>query len=557
MKRTINKTTKRLFLRPFEVGDMTPEYVAALNDKEVVKFTEARHKTWDRESAKKFIEDSNVKGVRELIGIFLKEDGKHIGSIRLHFDGQEKRVALGIMLWDKSQWGKGYGTEALKAVNDYVLNDLGYHKIWAGYYPQNKGSAKMFAKAGYQVEGVFKDHFVLYGKFVDDIYVAKLKEEKKKEKGGIKIPSAGPSITYQEVQLAAEAAAYGWYEKRNMHIDQFVKEFSAYAGLKYCLPTSHCTAAIHLAILALGIGLGDEVIVPDITWVASASPIHYVGAIPVFVDIDGKDWCITPESFERAITKKTKAVVVVDLLGNMPSEMDKIVRIAKKHNIAVIEDAAEGIGAEHKGKKAGTFGDIGVFSFNATKLMISGQGGALVTNDKELYEKAKLFLHHGIDQEREGKYYWSYEIGFNYQWTNIQAALALGQLRRIDELLEKKRLIYKWYKKALIGISGIRLNPNRDGNTFWIVTAIVSPEYGLKKEEIMKKMKRYNIDVRPFFYPISSMPAYAQYCRGKDIKKINPVSYEISPYGICLPSAMSITEAEVRYVCKSLKKILN
>lgn len=372
------------------------------------------------------------------------------------------------------------------------------------------------------------------------------------------IPSAGPSITEKEIELVTEAVRHGWYENRNMHLDKFVSEFRDYLGMKHVLPTANCTSAIHLAMISLGIKPGDEVIVPDITWVSSASPVTYVGAKPVFVDIDKDDWCISPKAFEKAITKKTKAAVVVNLLGNMP-KMDELMEIAGKHQIPIIEDNAEAIGAEYKSKKAGTFGDISVFSFNATKLMIAGQGGVLATNNKDYFDTAKLFQHHGIDQEKEGKYYWSYEIGYNYQWTNMQAALALAQLRRLDEIVKKKRQIGKLYMEKLADVGGLFLNHEASNvkNTFWIVTAIVSQKYGLKKEEIMERAKKYSIDIRPFFYPISSMPAYQPYCKGKDMAKINPVAYEISPYGICLPSAMILEEPDVDYVCDSLKKILN
>jgi perosamine synthetase len=370
------------------------------------------------------------------------------------------------------------------------------------------------------------------------------------------IPSAGPSITNKEVELVTEAVRYGWYEDRNMHIDRFIEEFSSYTGMKYCLPTAHCTDAIHLALLALNIGPGDEVIVPDITWAASAAPIHYMGATPVFADMDRKDWCLDPESFEKSITPKTKAVIVVDVYGNMP-QMDKIQKISREHGIPIIEDAAEAMGAEYRNKKAGTFGEIAVFSFNATKLMIAGQGGMLVTNKKRIYEKAKKLWHHGM-VEYSKKAYWSEEIGFNYQWTNMQAALALAQMRRLNELLEQKRRAYNWYCEGLKDIDGIQLNyeAKNTRSTFWIATAVIDKKYGLRKEAIASKLKPYGIDSRPFFYPISSMPAYAQYCRGKNMKNINPVSYEISPYGICLPSAANITESDVDYVCDCLKKIL-
>ncbi len=372
-----------------------------------------------------------------------------------------------------------------------------------------------------------------------------------------KIPSAGPSITDLEVKLVTEAVQKGWYSNRNMHLDQFIKEFKEYTGLKYCLPVTNCTSALHLALLSLKIGSGDEVIVPDITWVASVAPIHYVGATPVFVDIDENTWCISPESFEKAITPKTKAVIVVDLYGNM-AEMDRILKIAKKHKIFVIEDAAEAMGAEYHGKKAGTFGDISAFSFNATKIMIAGQGGMIATTNKKLFDKCEILSHHGMIPYNK-KTFWSVEIGFNYLWTNIQAALALAQLRRVDTLISKKRQILGWYKKRLDGIAGIQLNAEPEGtkSSFWIINAILSKPYLIEKEKIMEEFKKAGIDSRPFFYPVSSQPAYKAYTQGKNYKKLNPVSYQLSPYGISLPYSLELTEADVDYICKIFLKILN
>jgi perosamine synthetase len=371
-----------------------------------------------------------------------------------------------------------------------------------------------------------------------------------------KINSIGPSITQSEIDLVTDAVTNGWYDNMSMHIDQFVDEFSAFSTMDYCLPTTNGTSAIHLAMLSLGIGPGDEVILPDITWVASASPIVYVGAKPVFVDINEKDWCICPLAFEAAITEKTKAVVVVDLFGNMPN-MQQIRKIAEQYNVFVIEDAAEGIGAEYDGKPAGSHGTIGIFSFNATKLIIAGQGGMLVTNDHLIYEKCKKFAHHGIDKSVDAKYYWSNEVGFNYNWSNIQAALALAQLRRIDELVAKRRQIFSWYKERLGYFQGIQLNFEAKNimNTYWITTAIVSPNFKKDKEYIVKAFKNYNIDARPFFYPLSMMPAFSSYCK-KHMERKNPISYQISPYGICLPSGSNLKESEVDYICNSFKEIL-
>ncbi len=372
-----------------------------------------------------------------------------------------------------------------------------------------------------------------------------------------KIPSAGPSITKKEIDLVTEAIKYGWYEKRNMHINQIVKEFSQYTGIKYCYPTVNCTSAIHLALLALRIGPGDEVIVPDVTWVASVAPIHYVGATPIFADIEEDSWCLSPESFERLITPKTKAVLVVDLYGNMP-DWDKILKIAKEHKIKIIEDAAEAMGSFYKGKPAGSFGDISAFSFNATKIMISGQGGMAVTNNKKWFERFEILAHHGMLPYNK-KTFWSVEIGYNYLWTNIQAALALGQLRRLNELVTKKRKIFAWYKKRLEGIVEIKLNHESKGtkSTYWIINAYLSGKYKIKKEKIMEAFKKFNIDTRPFFYPVSSQPAYAKYTKGKNYKKQNIISYKISPFIISLPYSLELKEADIDYVCRVFLKILN
>jgi len=333
------------------------------------------------------------------------------------------------------------------------------------------------------------------------------------------IHSAGPSITEKEIELVTQAVRQGWYENRNQHMEQFICSFSEQTELKYCLPVCNCTAAIHLAMLSLGIGPGDEVIVPDITWVASVAPICYVGAKPIFVDIDQQSWCISPESFERAITRKTKAVVVVDLYGNMP-QMEIIQRISRRHKIPIMEDAAEAIGSRYNNQKAGTFGRINVFSFNATKLIMSGQGGVFATNEKKYYEKAKRLSHHGMVKYTDKTTFWSVEIGYNYQWTNIQAALALAQFERLEELVQQRRQIFSWYAQRLNDVPGIQLNQVQENvfSTYWVVTVMVSPKYKMRKEKMMAELSQHGIDSRPFFYPVSSQPAYARYSREKNYK---------------------------------------
>lgn len=556
-------TTERLQLRPLSVKDITAAYVDALNDPEVVRWTEAKHTQWDRQRVAHFVEQSNLDGVSMLIGIFLKGFGTHIGNLRLfNFHAVYSRAELSFILFDKSQWSKGYATEAVQAVTTFAFEVLGLHRIHADYYEPNAASARVFEKAGFEIEGVFKDHCAHHGEYVDSVRVGKVNPKAAmiaslQPERTSSIPSAGPSITEKEVRLVTEAARVGWYRNMNMHLDRFERAFADYTGMQYCVATSSCTAALHLALLALGVGSGDEVIVPDITWVASAASICYTGAKPVFADIDRSSWCLDPGAFERTITRRTKAVIIVGLAGNLP-DMDAIQAIADRHGISIVEDAAESIGAEYKGKRAGTFGRIGAFSFNGTKLLVTGEGGMLVTNEKVLHERFRRYQNHGIDKQREGKYYWSYDLGYKYKMSNIQAALGLAQLSRIDELLTMRRRLFAWYAKRLRGVEGLQLNQEAPDvrSTFWLVTAMVDPSYKLNKEALVNRLVEQKIAGRPFFYPLSSMPTFAQYCRGKRMSKINPISYELSPYGVCLPSAGSLTESDVDYVCEKFLDIL-
>jgi perosamine synthetase len=369
-------------------------------------------------------------------------------------------------------------------------------------------------------------------------------------------PSAGPSITETEIQLVLDAVTNGWYENRNYHTELFINEFKEIIKRTYVLPVSNCTAALHLSLLALDIKPGDEIIVPDITWIASVAPIIYVGAIPVFVDINKDDWCISIDSIKKSISKKTRAIIVVDLYGNMP-DMDELLKIAKENNLFLIEDAAESLGSKYKERPAGSFGEISVFSFNATKLAMAGQGGVFATNDEELYNKAKLYSHHGMIKYTDKTTFWSVVVGYNYQWTNIQAALALAQIRRLDDLVNHRRKIFQWYNERLKHIDGLTLNFEHSNvfNTYWVVTVIVDKKYNLKKEDLLRLFSEINIDCRPFFYPASSMPAYEHYSLNNYNLK-NKTSYTLSEYGISLPSSANLIENDIEYICQKFIKIL-
>lgn len=370
------------------------------------------------------------------------------------------------------------------------------------------------------------------------------------------IPVAGPWISQKEIDYVADAAAHAWYENANMYHERFEKAFSKYIGIKYAMALPSCTSAIHLSLLALGIGKGDEVIVPDLTWIATAAPITYVGAIPVFADCDEKIWCISSDAFQECITPRTKAIIPVDLYGNMP-EMDAIRDIAHDHSIAIIEDAAEAIGSEYHAKRSGSFGDIGVFSFHGSKTMTTGEGGMLVTDRKDLYDRCLALRDHG--RAPGEKMFWNAEIGYKYKMSSMQAALGLAQLERIDELVERKRQIFSWYQENLKSIEWITLNyePSGTKNSYWMVTVIFDPKFGLLKEDVIRMMNEKEIDLRPFFYPLSSQPAYSAFDSAREARERNTVSYRISPYGVNLPCGMNMDERNVGIVCNMLEQVIS
>jgi perosamine synthetase len=364
---------------------------------------------------------------------------------------------------------------------------------------------------------------------------------------------SGPSITQKEIDYVTDAVSSAWYENANVYNIKFEQAFAAYIGVKYAIALPSCTSAIHLSLLALGIEDGDEVIVPDLTWIATAAPLHYVGAKPIFADVDEKTWCISADSIKSKITEKTKAIIVVDLYGNMPA-MHEIRQIADEFGLKIIEDAAEAIGSEYQGSKAGSFGDTGVFSFHGSKTLTTGEGGMLVTNDESVYKRSLFLRDHG--RKPGDKLFWNTEIAYKYKMSSMQAALGLAQLERIEELVDKKRQIFSWYQDELQHVNGITLNHEENGtkNTFWMNTIIIDKKYNLDKERVIELLSDMNIETRPIFHPLSALPAYSDLIDAQIID--NPVTYAIAPYGINLPSGMNLTRTDIQYIADCVKNIL-
>lgn len=372
-----------------------------------------------------------------------------------------------------------------------------------------------------------------------------------------KIPIAGPWVTEHEVSAVAEAAEKGWYQNAAHYVQSFEQAFADYLGVRHAIAVPHCTSAIHLALASLNIGRGDEVIVPDITWIATAAPVDYVGAVPVFADIDKITWCIDPESVRRCITGNTKAIIAVGLYGLSP-DMGALSEIAESYGISLIEDAAQTLGSSYNNQMSGSFGDVGVFSFHGTKLLTTGEGGMFVTNDEELFERAQVLRDHGRTKANFRNFY-NTEVAFKYRMSSLQAAFGRAQLDRIDELIQRKRDIFGWYFSRLNEIPGVSLNSEPSGyfNTYWMTTIVLDPAFSISSQDLMAKFEKENIDVRPFFHPLSSLPAYAGHFNASRARELCPVAYDISPRAVNLPSAMVLEEDDVDRVCHVLRNCLD
>lgn len=365
------------------------------------------------------------------------------------------------------------------------------------------------------------------------------------------IPVLEPSLGKEEIKNVLTALKSGWISSKGEYISYFEKDFAKYLGAKYGVTVCNGTAALHLALTALGIKYGDEVIVPNLTFIATPNAVKYCGAKPVLVDVAQNSWCINPNKIEEKITNNTKAIIVVHLYG-YACDMKAILKIAKKHNLYVVEDCAESLGAEYHGKKLGVFGDIGCFSFYGNKVITTGEGGMCVTNSRNLSEKMKILRDHGMNPQKK---YWHDIVGFNYRMTNIEAAIGLAQIKKINNFISKKRQINEWYKQNLKSILDKKLISfiNEDANTksvFWLNVFLIEKKFGLVSWVLAEKLMKRGIETRPVFFPIHIMPPYKK----KDENFI--VSKILQEKGLCLPSSVNLTQKQVIYICDEIKKLL-
>ncbi|MEM6885660.1 MAG: aminotransferase class I/II-fold pyridoxal phosphate-dependent enzyme [Verrucomicrobiota bacterium] len=366
-----------------------------------------------------------------------------------------------------------------------------------------------------------------------------------------RFPVAEPVLKGRESEYVQECIQTGWISSQGRFVNEFENQFSKLHGDREAVAVSNGTVAIHLALMALGVGEGDEVIVPNFTFAASASAIVHAGATPVFVDVDPESWLLDLDQVRAAITKKTRAVLAVHLYG-LPCAMHELNEIAEEHGLFVIEDAAEALGSRIAGKPVGVFGDVATFSFFGNKTLTTGEGGMVVFRDAEVARKARVLRDHGMNPDRR---YWHDVIGYNYRLTNLQAAVGVAQCECIDSILKGKRELEEGYLEVLGNVPGLTFPKiGKEGAPVcWFFTCLLDDELNISRDDLAERLKRNGIDSRPVFQPLHQMGAFEKYAGGKSF----PVTENLARRGLSLPSSTALSREEVRHIARTVKRILN
>lgn len=449
----------------------------------------------------------------------------------------------------------GLMTEAMKCLENLVETELSLETISLRVLESNTHAVTFYESLNYKVliktplmevrEG---DTLSLKpGSPAVDTFLTMSKSLLESRSVPKEILTAGPSISTREISYVSDAVTSGWNSRHSDYITRFENSFAEFVGAKYAMATSSCTGALHLSLMALGIGPGDEVIVPDVTWVATASAVMYTGAKPVFADINTDDWTINLDSLRSLINSKTKAIMPVHLYG-YGAAMNQIMQIAHEYNLYVVEDAAPAIGTEINGKRAGTFGDFGCFSFQGAKLLVTGEGGMLVTDNEDLFKRAKKDQDHG----RKPGTFWIDELGHKYKMNNITAALGLAQIERAENQIFRKCRINSWYTENLSDIGSIAFQSESSGthSISWMTSFTLNESSPISRDELIYSLKQDGIDSRPVF------PAISQYPIWQYQAKIQPNAMRIGLTGINLPSGVMLGKSAIERVCVSIRKAL-
>lgn len=366
------------------------------------------------------------------------------------------------------------------------------------------------------------------------------------DRSGELVRVAKPDLTHHEFRSVLDAFISTWISNRGAYVEKFEDEFGSFAGTRHAVSVSNGTVALHLALVALDIGPGDEVIVPDLTFAATINAVLHCGATPVIVDVDPRTWCMGLDAVRAARTSRTRAIIPVHLYGR-PAEIGPIAQYARSHDIAVVEDCAEAIGARYRGRVVGQFGDVSCFSFYANKIVTTGEGGMCVSHSDGLGRSLRVLRDHGMTP---GRFYWHERVGFNYRMTNMQAAIGQAQLWRIGDTLERNQRIAGMYRDALYDIPGVRFPPDLPDEcepVVWLTSVQVPAE---RREAILQAALDARIELRPFFHPLSSQPPYARFARSC------PAAIELSETGLNLPTSRAVDAQVVERVARVFREML-
>ncbi|MDQ7949576.1 MAG: aminotransferase class I/II-fold pyridoxal phosphate-dependent enzyme [Pedobacter sp.] len=362
-----------------------------------------------------------------------------------------------------------------------------------------------------------------------------------------RISVAAPLLNGNELAYVTDCIKTNWISSQGKYVREFEQLFTAYHQGRKSLAVSNGTVALHLALEALNIGPGDEVIVPDLTFAASVNSIIYTGATPVLVDVEQDSWNIDLKKAEALLTPNTRAIMPVHLYGN-PCNMDELCRFAEKHKLLIIEDCAEALGSYYNGKSVGTFGDVATYSFYGNKTITTGEGGMVVFKDDQVADRAAMLRDHGMEKTRR---YWHAEVGYNYRLTNLQAAIGVAQFERLDEFVSAKRNIANTYNQTLSKINYFQIPDEKEGavNSYWLYTFMVRPEAPFKRDELIDYLHLEGVETRPVFFPMHHMPPYQKFGKPEDLT----VSAQLSQCGMSLPSSVNLTKIELDHICNAIK----
>lgn len=547
---------KEYFLVPFSSLDLSEESNHFLLKKwrEANQFAYPTRFTVTLEGTRKWLEKAILENDSRVLFWITDSNFLKLGHIGLVYLPVTSEIEVDNVL--RGEAGHpGLMAEAMKCLENLVETELSLEKVSLKVLESNTHAVAFYESLNYKV--ILKTSLIEVregdtlslkpGSPAVDAFLIMSKSLLESRSVPNEILTAGPSISTREISYVTDAVTSGWNSRHSDYITRFENSFAEYVGAKYAMATSSCTGALHLSLMALGIGPGDEVIVPDVTWVATASAVMYTGAKPVFADINTNDWTINLDSIRSLVNSRTKAIMPVHLYG-YGAAMNQIMQIAHEHNLYVIEDAAPAIGTEINGKRAGTFGDFGCFSFQGAKLLVTGEGGMLVTDNEELFKRAKKDQDHG----RKPGTFWIDELGHKYKVNNITAALGLAQIERVENQIFRKRRINSWYMEKLSDIGSIAFQSEASGTSSicWMTSFTLNEGSPISRDDLIHSLKQDGIDSRPVF------PAISQYPIWQYEPEIQPNAMKIGSTGINLPSGVMLGRSAIERVCVSIRKAL-